>query len=192
MIDRDAPRSLRSRAAADPAAKDPGSARASLRSVGKRAPLCARSLTTTCASVSRPVRRRRALVTADLFADAEAKPGRRIADTPYADQVAHILHCIDTEHSQLLAQAGLDASITPSPRRRDCPWTSTIASTLTRASAGPRRGCPQARRLGLPARRVLRLRVHWSRFLRLCRHRPFWLSAGRHRLPHRPRAALSG
>ena len=45
----------------------------------------------------------------DLFADAKLSPGRRIADTPYADQVAHILHCIDTEHRQLLAQAGLDA-----------------------------------------------------------------------------------
>jgi hypothetical protein len=44
----------------------------------------------------------------DLFADAELAPGRRIADTPYADQVAHILHDIDGEHSRLLASAGLD------------------------------------------------------------------------------------
>jgi hypothetical protein len=43
----------------------------------------------------------------DLFADAELCPGRRIADTPYADQVAHILHRIDHEHGQLLAKAGL-------------------------------------------------------------------------------------
>jgi hypothetical protein len=43
----------------------------------------------------------------DLFADAELCPGRRIADTPYADQVAHILSRIDAEHSRLLASAGL-------------------------------------------------------------------------------------
>lgn len=44
----------------------------------------------------------------DLFAAAELAPGRRIADTPYADQVAHILFDIDREHSRLLLRAGLE------------------------------------------------------------------------------------
>ena len=44
---------------------------------------------------------------ADLFADAEIAPGRRIADTPYADQVALIQSSIDREHARLLDAAGL-------------------------------------------------------------------------------------
>jgi hypothetical protein len=44
----------------------------------------------------------------DLFRDAELAPGRRIADTPYQEQVAMIHHSIDREHAQLLARAGLD------------------------------------------------------------------------------------
>lgn len=44
----------------------------------------------------------------DVFANAELAPGRRIADTPYADQVAHIQHAIDREHALLLGRAGLD------------------------------------------------------------------------------------
>jgi hypothetical protein len=42
-----------------------------------------------------------------LFAGAEVAPGRRIADTPYQDQIAIIQHSIDTEHARLLARAGL-------------------------------------------------------------------------------------
>jgi len=44
---------------------------------------------------------------ADLFADAELAPGRRLADTPYDEQVATIRHSIDTEHARLLGRAGL-------------------------------------------------------------------------------------
>jgi hypothetical protein len=43
----------------------------------------------------------------DLFRGAELAPGRRIADTPYEEQVAMIHHSIDREHARLLAQAGL-------------------------------------------------------------------------------------
>jgi hypothetical protein len=43
----------------------------------------------------------------NLFRGAEIAPGRRIADTPYEEQVAMIHHSIDREHTRLLAQAGL-------------------------------------------------------------------------------------
>jgi hypothetical protein len=43
----------------------------------------------------------------DLFGDAELAPGRRIADTPYEEQVAMIHHSIDREHTRLLTAAGL-------------------------------------------------------------------------------------
>ncbi len=43
----------------------------------------------------------------ELFAGAEILPGKRIADTPYAEQVAVIHHSIDVEHARLLAAAGL-------------------------------------------------------------------------------------
>lgn len=42
-----------------------------------------------------------------LFADADFQPGRRLADTPYEEQIACIRHSIDTEHARLLARAGL-------------------------------------------------------------------------------------
>ena len=42
-----------------------------------------------------------------LMGGAEVAPGRRIADTPYQEQVALIHHSIDTEHARLLARAGL-------------------------------------------------------------------------------------
>lgn len=42
-----------------------------------------------------------------LFGDTEFAPGRRIADTPYEEQVAAIHHSIDVEHRRLLGQAGL-------------------------------------------------------------------------------------
>ena len=42
-----------------------------------------------------------------LFADAELEPGRRLADTPYEEQIASIRHSIDTEHARLLGRAGL-------------------------------------------------------------------------------------
>lgn len=42
-----------------------------------------------------------------LFSDAEIAPGRRIADTPYEEQVALIHQSIDQTHSRLLARAGL-------------------------------------------------------------------------------------
>jgi len=42
-----------------------------------------------------------------LFADAELEPGRRLADTPYEEQIACIRHSIDTEHARLLGRAGL-------------------------------------------------------------------------------------
>jgi hypothetical protein len=44
----------------------------------------------------------------ELFADAELFPGRRIAETPYAEQVELIHHSIDVEHARLLQAAGLD------------------------------------------------------------------------------------
>jgi hypothetical protein len=44
----------------------------------------------------------------DVFAGAEFAPGRRIADTPYEDQVTAIHASIDREHARLLARAGLD------------------------------------------------------------------------------------
>ena len=43
-----------------------------------------------------------------LFADAEFEPGRRLADTPYEDQIASIRHRIETEHARLLGRAGLE------------------------------------------------------------------------------------
>lgn len=43
----------------------------------------------------------------ELFATAEMAPGKRIADTPYAEQVEIIYHSIDVEHARLLAAAGL-------------------------------------------------------------------------------------
>jgi hypothetical protein len=43
----------------------------------------------------------------ELFADAEMAPGKRIAETPYAEQVAIIQHSIDREHGRLLEWAGL-------------------------------------------------------------------------------------
>jgi hypothetical protein len=43
----------------------------------------------------------------DVFADAEFAPGRRIADTPYQEQVATIHASIDREHTRLLQRAGL-------------------------------------------------------------------------------------
>lgn len=43
----------------------------------------------------------------ELFAAAEFAPGRRIADTPYEDQVAMIHQSIDQEHTRLLGRAGL-------------------------------------------------------------------------------------
>lgn len=42
-----------------------------------------------------------------LFQGVEFAPGRRIADTPYEEQVAAIHHSIDVEHRRLLGQAGL-------------------------------------------------------------------------------------
>ena len=44
-----------------------------------------------------------------LFADAEFEPGRRVADTPYEDQVAAIRFRIEEEHRRLLGRAGLVA-----------------------------------------------------------------------------------
>jgi hypothetical protein len=44
-----------------------------------------------------------------LFANAEFEPGRRLADTPYEEQIACIRHSIDTEHARLLARAGLSS-----------------------------------------------------------------------------------
>jgi hypothetical protein len=44
-----------------------------------------------------------------LFAGAEFEPGRRVSDTPYADQVNAILLRIDEEHRCLLRRAGLSA-----------------------------------------------------------------------------------
>lgn len=46
---------------------------------------------------------------AALFAGAEVAPGRRIADTPYEDQIAIIQRDIDAQHARLLARAGLHA-----------------------------------------------------------------------------------
>jgi len=43
-----------------------------------------------------------------LFADAEFEPGRRLADTPYEEQIATIRHRIETEHARMLGRAGLD------------------------------------------------------------------------------------
>ena len=42
-----------------------------------------------------------------LFEQAELAPGLRIADTPYAEQVAHILQSIEREHTRLLSRCGL-------------------------------------------------------------------------------------
>lgn len=44
-----------------------------------------------------------------LFAGAEFEPGRRVADTPYEDQVRAIHARIDEEHRRLLGRAGLAA-----------------------------------------------------------------------------------
>ncbi len=44
---------------------------------------------------------------ADLFGDAEFAPGKRIADTPYEEQVALIHASINKEHTRLLQRAGL-------------------------------------------------------------------------------------
>jgi hypothetical protein len=43
----------------------------------------------------------------ELFQGAEMAPGKRIAETPYAEQVAIIHHSIDIEHERLLQSAGL-------------------------------------------------------------------------------------
>ena len=43
-----------------------------------------------------------------LFAGAEFEPGRRLADTPYEEQVAASARSIETEHARLLGRAGLD------------------------------------------------------------------------------------
>jgi len=43
----------------------------------------------------------------DLFTTAEFAPGRRIADTPYAEQVAAIQHSMTLQHTALLERAGL-------------------------------------------------------------------------------------
>lgn len=42
-----------------------------------------------------------------LFADAEFAPGKRLAETPYKEQVAMIQAKIEEEHGRLLAEAGL-------------------------------------------------------------------------------------
>jgi hypothetical protein len=42
-----------------------------------------------------------------LFATAEFQPGRRLADTPYDEQIACIRRSIDVEHARLLGRAGL-------------------------------------------------------------------------------------
>jgi hypothetical protein len=42
-----------------------------------------------------------------LFKDAAFQPGRRLADTPYEEQIACIRHSIETEHARLLGRAGL-------------------------------------------------------------------------------------
>jgi hypothetical protein len=44
-----------------------------------------------------------------LFADAVFQPGRRLADTPYDEQIACIRHSIDSEHGRLLGRAGLSS-----------------------------------------------------------------------------------
>jgi hypothetical protein len=44
----------------------------------------------------------------ELFGDAECAPGRRIADTPYEEQVRLIRASVDTEHARLIARAGLN------------------------------------------------------------------------------------
>jgi hypothetical protein len=44
-----------------------------------------------------------------LFANAEFEPGRRLADTPYEEQIACIRHSIETEHARLLGRAGLSS-----------------------------------------------------------------------------------
>jgi hypothetical protein len=44
---------------------------------------------------------------AALFAAAEFEPGRRLADTPYEEQIACIRQSIDREHGRLLLRAGL-------------------------------------------------------------------------------------
>ncbi len=44
----------------------------------------------------------------EYFAGAELATGKRIAETPYEDQVAMIQASIDTEHRSLIARAGLD------------------------------------------------------------------------------------
>jgi hypothetical protein len=43
----------------------------------------------------------------DLFATAEFAPGRRIAETPYAEQVAAIQQSMTAQHATLLERAGL-------------------------------------------------------------------------------------
>jgi hypothetical protein len=42
-----------------------------------------------------------------LFAGAVFEPGRLLADTPYEEQIAAIRRSIETEHTRLLARAGL-------------------------------------------------------------------------------------
>ena len=44
----------------------------------------------------------------ELFAGAECAPGRRIADTPYEEQVRLIRASVDTEHARLISRAGLN------------------------------------------------------------------------------------
>ena len=48
-----------------------------------------------------------AKIHSDLFANAEFAPGRKISETPYAEQVHAIQHSIKREHSLLLRRAGL-------------------------------------------------------------------------------------
>lgn len=43
----------------------------------------------------------------EQFAGVECAPGHLIAETPYAEQVAIVHHSITTEHTRLLARAGL-------------------------------------------------------------------------------------
>ncbi len=43
----------------------------------------------------------------ELFADAECAPGKRIADTPYEEQVELIRASVESEHARLIARAGL-------------------------------------------------------------------------------------
>ena len=44
----------------------------------------------------------------ELFAGVEMAPGKLIATTPYAEQIAIIHHSSDVEHSRMITEAGLD------------------------------------------------------------------------------------